>query len=239
MASGAVWLLPSAARSSRARGMTGCCWMWNTRRAAPPPCCRSCRPAAFPAVPVVRLPMSDRVWCKWALDLGASGIMFPNIDNAARAEEAVSFMQYPPCGVRGVGQAVRASDYGREFRRYAACAQRGLLGVMQIESPEAVEQCAAIAAVRGVDVLFVEPADLGASLELPETFADSRFMETLRGIAEAARGHGKAAGILLPTPDLAPAVREMGYTFISVGSDAALLAQALADNLKSLWASEK
>ena len=86
---------------------------------------------------------------------------------------------------------------------------------------------------------FVEPADLGASLELPETFADSRFMAALRGIAEAARGHGKAAGILLPTPDLAPAVREMGYTFISVGSDAALLAQALADNLKSLWASEK
>ncbi|MFR8277416.1 MAG: aldolase/citrate lyase family protein, partial [Desulfovibrio fairfieldensis] len=195
--------------------------------------------AAFPAVPVVRLPMSDRVWCKWALDLGASGIMFPNIDNAAQAEEAVSFMQYPPCGVRGVGQAVRASDYGREFRRYAACAQRELLGVMQIESPEAVGQCSAIAAVRGVDVLFVEPVDLGVSMEMPENFADPRFMAALRGIADAARGRGKAAGILLPTPDLAPAVREMGYTFISVGSDAALLAQALADNLKALWGSEK
>ena len=148
-------------------------------------------------------------------------------------------MQYPPCGVRGVGQAVRASDYGREFRRYAACAQRELLGVMQIESPEAVGQCSAIAAVRGVDVLFVEPVDLGVSMEMPENFADPRFMAALRGIADAARGRGKAAGILLPTPDLAPAVREMGYTFISVGSDAALLAQALADNLKALWGSEK
>lgn len=195
--------------------------------------------AAFPSVPIVRVPILDRVWCKWALDLGASGIMFPNIDNAAQAEEAVSFMRYPPQGMRGVGPVVRASDYGRDFRRYAACAQRQLLGVMQIESPEAVEQCSAIAAVQGADVLFVGPADLGASLELPERFADPRFMETLRGIADAARGHGKAAGILLPSSDLAPAVREMGYTFIGVGSDAALLARALADNLKSLWASEK
>lgn len=154
--------------------------------------------AAFPAVPVVRLPMSDRVWCKWALDLGASGIMFPNIDNAAQAEEAVSFMQYPPCGVRGVGQAVRASDYGREFRRYAACAQRELLGVMQIESPEAVGQCSAIAAVRGVDVLFVEPVDLGVSMEMPENFADPRFMAALRGIADAARGRARRRASCCP-----------------------------------------
>lgn len=195
--------------------------------------------AAFPTVPVVRLPMTDRGWCKWALDLGASGVVFPDIDSAARAEEAVSFMQYPPRGVRGVGAAVRASDYGREFRRYATRAQRQLLGVMQIESPEAVEQCPAIAAVEGVDVLFVDPVDLGASLELPEPFADQRFMAVLRGVADAARGRGKAAGILLPTPDLAPAVREMGYTFISVGPDAALLARMLADNLKALWNSEK
>lgn len=195
--------------------------------------------AAFPVVPIVRVPMLDRVWCKWALDLGAAGIMFPNIDDAAQAEAAVSFMRYPPQGVRGVGPAVRASDYGREFKGYASRAQEKLLGVMQIESPAAVEHCAAIAAVRGVDVLFVGPADLGASLELPERFADPRFMDVLQRIADAAHGQGKAAGILLPSPDPAPTLREMGYSFIGVSSDSMLLVRALADNLKALWASEK
>lgn len=195
--------------------------------------------AAFPTVPIVRVPVLDRVWCKWALDLGASGIMFPNIDSAEQAKEAVSFMHYPPQGVRGVGPAVRAGDYGREFRRYAARAGRRILGVMQIESPAGVDQRAAIAAVPGVDVLFAGPADLGASLELPERFADPRFMDILQNIADAALEQGKAAGILLPNPDLAPTLREMGFTVIAVASDSALLVRGLTDNLKALWASEK
>lgn len=195
--------------------------------------------SAFPVVPIVRVPMLDRVWCKWALDLGAAGIMFPNIDDAAQAEAAVSFMRYPPQGVRGVGPAVRASDYGRKFKRYAPHTRERLLSVMQIESPSAVEHCAAIAAVPGVDVLFAGPADLGTSLEMPGGFAEPRFMDVLQRIADAAHGRGKTAGVLLPSPDLAPALREMGYSFIGVGSDSTLLVRALADNLKALWASEK
>lgn len=193
--------------------------------------------SAFPAIPIVRVPILDRVWCKWALDMGASGIMFPNIDNAAQAKDAVSFMRYPPQGVRGVGAATRASDYGRDFRRYANEAQEQIIGVMQIESQEAVQHCKAIAAVDGVDVLFVGPADLGASLDLPERFADRRFMDILQRIVRAATEHGKAAGILLPSPDLAPILREMGYSFIGVGSDSTLLVRALTENLKMLAAS--
>lgn len=190
--------------------------------------------AAFPTVPIVRIPALDQIYCKWALDLGASGIMFPNIDDAAQAEQAVSFMRYTPQGVRGVGPATRASDYGRDFKAYAENAQHQLLGVMQIESASAVEHCAAIAAVQGVDVLFVGPADLGAALELPGRFADKRFMNILQAIADAAHTQDKAAGILLPSPEQVPVLWEMGYTFLAMGSDSGLLVQALADNLVAL-----
>lgn len=186
----------------------------------------------FPVAPVVRVPVLDRVSVKWALDLGASGIMFPSIGTPEEAARAVSFMRYEPEGVRGVGGAARCAGYGARFPAYFAEANRSLLAVTQIESPLAVENGPAIARVEGVDVLFVGPMDLSTSLGMPGRFADPAFMDVLQRVSDAARAAGKASGILLPDPGLVPRLREMGYTFIAVSSDTAILTRYMAENLK-------
>ena len=192
--------------------------------------------AAFPVTPLVRVPVLERSWCAWALDLGAGGLMFPNVEDAPQAARAVASMRYPPAGVRGVGASSRAGNYGRDFARYSAESGERLVAVVQIESAPALECCREIAAVDGVDVLFAGPADLGANLGMPERFASPRFLDALRRIADAALGNGKAAGILLPSPELVPPLRDMGYTFIGVGSDSALLARSLTESLRAATA---
>lgn len=183
----------------------------------------------FSLAPIVRVPALDRAYVKWALDLGASGIMFPGIDTAEQAAEAVSFMRYDPHGVRGVSGAARCAGYGRHFSAYVAEADENLLTVVQIESARAVKNCEAIARTDGVDVLFVGPMDLSTSLGLPGRFADPRFMDVLRQVAHAACAAGRACGILLPDPGLVPHLRDMGYTFVAVSSDTNILVKYLAE----------
>ncbi|MDR2160781.1 MAG: 2,4-dihydroxyhept-2-ene-1,7-dioic acid aldolase [Desulfovibrio sp.] len=188
----------------------------------------------FPTAPVVRIPWLDQVYVKWALDMGASGIMVPYVETAEQAAAAVSCMRYSPQGIRGLGTATRASDYGYDFPDYFSRANRELLAVVQVETVRAVDNAAAIAAVDGVGVLFVGPMDLGNNGNMPGKFSDPRFMEMLRRVAAAARGLGKACGILLPDTNLVPALRAIGYTFIAVGSDSGLLTRHFRENLAAM-----
>ena len=181
----------------------------------------------FPTAPIVRIPWLDRVAVKWSLDIGAAGIMVPYVETEAQAREAVSYMRYAPEGVRGVAGATRASGFGFEFAAYFAEANRTLLTVAQIETQLAVDNSRAIAGVDGVDVLFVGPMDLSASLNLPGRFGDAAFMDVLQRVCDNARAEGKACGILLPGPDLIPRFKEMGYTFVAVSSDVNVLAKHL------------
>lgn len=183
----------------------------------------------FSLAPIVRVPSLDRAYVKWALDLGASGIMYPCIDTAEQAAEAVAFMRYDPRGVRGVSGAARCAGYGRRFSAYVAEADENLLTVVQIESALAVENCEAIARTDGVDVLFVGPMDLSTNLGLPGRFGDQRFMDVLQRVADTARIAGRACGILLPDPGLVPRLRDMGYTFVAVSSDTNILVRYLAE----------
>ncbi|MDR2077297.1 MAG: 2,4-dihydroxyhept-2-ene-1,7-dioic acid aldolase [Desulfovibrio sp.] len=185
----------------------------------------------FAAAPIVRIPWLDQVYIKWALDLGASGIMVPYVETEEQAACAVSCMRYSPQGIRGLGTATRASDYGYAFPDYFSRANAELLTVVQIETLRAVDNAAAIAAVNGVGVLFVGPMDLSNNGKMPGKFSDPRFMDMLEGIAAAARGQGKACGILLPEAGLVPSLREIGYTFIAVGSDSGLLTRHFRENL--------
>lgn len=181
----------------------------------------------FATAPIVRIPWLDRVHIKWALDIGAAGIMIPYVETAEQACEAISYMQYPPHGVRGVGGAVRACDYGLNVANYMAQANEALLTVVQIETQLALDNGPAIAAVKGVDVLFVGPMDLSTSLGMPKRFDDPRFMDILQNVADCARLANKACGILLPHLELVPVLKQMGYTFVAVSSDISLLVQGL------------
>jgi 4-hydroxy-2-oxoheptanedioate aldolase len=188
------------------------------------------------AAAVVRVESNQRQRVHRVLDLGAHGIMFPRIDTAEEARAAVAAMRYPPEGVRGVAFANRACSFGSGFREYMAAAHTDLVCVIQIETETAVANAAEIAAVEGVDVLFVGPSDLSHGMGMLGQFDNPRFVAAIDAVGAAARQHGKAAGILLPKPDDCAAYLAKGYRFLASGSDGVLLNNAARNVLKTLRA---
>jgi 2-keto-3-deoxy-L-rhamnonate aldolase RhmA len=151
--------------------------------------------------------------------MGALGVMVPYVNTAAEAKAAVAAMRYPPHGIRGVAKFNRGAGFGGDFEEYYLHGHERLLTVIQIESPEAVANIDAIAAVDGADVLFVGPTDLSYNMGIRDQLESSQFTEVLKKVSDAAKAHGKAAGILVHIPALVPRVRELGYTFVALGSD--------------------
>lgn len=190
---------------------------------------------ATPAAAVVRVESSVRQRSHRVLDLGAHGLMFPRINRAQEAREAVAAMRYPPEGVRGVAFSNRACAFGSNFMPYLEASLDALLCVVQIETPDAVANVDSIAAVDGVDVLFIGPSDLSHSLGILGQFDHPRYREAVDRTAEAGARHGKATGILLPKADDLSFYRSRGFTFLASGSDGVLLnnaARALVAKLK-------
>ncbi len=175
--------------------------------------------AATPAAGLVRIAANETPRFKRALDAVAAGVMVPLVGTAAEARAAVAAMRYPPRGIRGVAKLNRACGFGASFEEYFARAHEWLVTVVQIETAEGVANAADIAAVDGVDVLFVGPMDLTASLGIPGQFGHPEYLEALRKVAAAARSAGKAAGILVPDPKQLPLCRELGLTVVALGSD--------------------
>jgi 4-hydroxy-2-oxoheptanedioate aldolase len=172
-----------------------------------------------PAIPIVRIAWNEAPRFKRALDMGAHGVMVPWVNTAAEAKAAVSAMRYPPHGVRGVAKFNRSAGFGGDFEEYYLHNHEWLLTVIQIETPEAVANIDEIAAVDGADVLFVGPTDLTYNMGIRDQLESAKFKEALKKVSDAAKKHGKAAGILVHNAALVPMCREMGYTFVALGSD--------------------
>lgn len=181
--------------------------------------------AAGGSIAIVRVESTARQRVHRILDFGAHGIMFPRIDTAEDAKAAVAAMRYPPDGVRGVAFSNRAGGYGSNFRPYMA-GSLSLITIVQIESPAAVQNADAIAAIEGVDVLFVGPSDLSHSMGMLGNFEHPDFVSAIQRTAKAASSNGKHCGILLPSPKDFQKYYDLGYRFIASGSDAVLLNQA-------------
>lgn len=177
---------------------------------------------------VVRPQSGERLRIGRALDLGAGGIMVPRLDSADGAREAVSFLRYPPDGVRGVALRTRGGGMGAVPHGKVGELNRRILGIVQVETPGAVREAAAIAAIDGVDVLFVGPADLSHSLGIPGRFDDQRYTGALRAVIDACAAHGKAAGILVYDPAAVAGLVEQGFRFVGIGGAGALLAEGAA-----------
>ncbi|MCC6589147.1 MAG: 2-dehydro-3-deoxyglucarate aldolase [Bryobacterales bacterium] len=186
------------------------------------------------AAPIVRVESLDRPRFHRVLDLGAQGIMVPHVDTPEMAKQAVAAMRYPPTGVRGVAMMNRACGFGTTFNEYVKTSSQTLLGIMQIESPEAVENAEAIAEVDGVDVLFVGPLDLSHSLGITGQFDHPKFIEAVRKVARAAEHTGKMSGILMPKPEFFATCFGMGFRFLPCNSDGGMLNAAARNLLKSL-----
>jgi len=187
-----------------------------------------------PVVPLVRIESTSRPRFHRVLDFGAAGIMVPRVDSVEQAKEAVAGLHYPPEGTRGVAQMNRACMFGGAFNEYLAAAEDQLLGIIQIESTAGVRQAGEIAELKGVDVLFVGPTDLSYSMGILGQLEHPAFVEAVTTVAAAAKGAGKACGILLRNPEETKRFLSLGYTFLGCGSDASLLRVAAQGQLTAL-----
>ena len=186
---------------------------------------------AYGVPTVVRVESAARVRIGRVLDLGAAGVMLPRLNSADEVEEAVPHLRYPPDGDRGVATYNRACRFGLDPGALEQAADE-VLGIVQIESARAVDDVDKIAAIDGVDVLFVGPRDLSHDLGVPGNLTAPAYLAALDRVRAAAAQHGKACGLLVADGGAAAARRAEGWTFIAIGSDSVLLAAALTAQLR-------
>lgn len=178
-------------------------------------------------VPLVRVAGNDPVLIKKALDRGAMGVLVPLVNSAEEAAVAVAAAKYPPQGIRGVA-GTRASRYGADLRAYFDAWNEEVLVAVQVETRQALEQVEAIAAVPGVDVLFVGPNDLSANLGVFQQWDHPTFQEAIDRVLAAAGQHGIAAGYMATDSASVLGKIEEGFRFVAAGSDTRLLGAAAA-----------
>jgi 2-dehydro-3-deoxyglucarate aldolase len=184
-----------------------------------------------PSAPVVRPPWNDTVIIKRLLDSGCYNFLIPFVESAEQARAAVAATRYPPQGVRGVSQVQRSNRYG-SVPDYFKTVNDNIAVVVQIENRAGVEAAGEIAAVDGIDGLFIGPADLSASYG---QFGNPNHPDVQAAIASvhaAARAAGKPSGVLTSVEADNRRYLELGMTLVAVGSDLGMLratSQALRD----------
>jgi len=184
---------------------------------------------------LVRIPVHEEAWIEKMLDVGASGIIAPQVNTVAQARQVVNYSKYPPQGERGVGVA-RAQRYGVQFENYLAQANDALLTVIQIEHKDAVDNIRELVTVAGVDVLFIGPYDLSTSLGIPGQVDDPAVQESIAEVLGVCREAGRVPGIFGIAPDTVSRYVEMGFTLVGVGVDAMFLSQAASQALRDVRA---
>jgi 2-dehydro-3-deoxyglucarate aldolase/4-hydroxy-2-oxoheptanedioate aldolase len=186
--------------------------------------------AAYGVPTVVRVESAARIRLGRVLDLGAAGVMLPRLETVAEVREALRHLRYPPEGDRGVATYNRACRFGLDPGALDR-ANTEVLAVVQIESARAVEQVEEIAAVDGVDVLFVGPRDLSHDLGVPGDMRAPSYLAALERVRGAAQRFGKGCGLLVPDGEAAAEKRAQGWSFVAVGSDSTLLGAAVTAEL--------
>jgi len=177
---------------------------------------------------IVRVESGERIRIGRALDHGAAGIMVPRLGNVEEARQTVRHMLYPPRGDRGVATYNRSCQWGMNREPLTADSQT-TVGIIQIETLDALENVEAIAAQDGVDVLFVGPLDLSYALGVPLQLDSGAFQDALRRVLDAAGRHHKAAGILAADGTAAAKFVRQGFRFVAIGSDSTIMAAAFRD----------
>jgi len=179
--------------------------------------------AGTPTTSLVRIDDITRPNVQHILDAGASGIMFPQIQTGEEADRSVRMMYYPPRGVRGMAKSVRATGFGKNADAYVNNLDSNIVGVIQIETINALKHLDAIAAVDGVDVLFVGPFDLSMALGIFGQLDHPLYQQAIKDVAQAAEKHGKATGALLRDVIEYTMYYQLGYRFLACGADGAFV----------------
>jgi 2-dehydro-3-deoxyglucarate aldolase/4-hydroxy-2-oxoheptanedioate aldolase len=182
---------------------------------------------------LARVESAERIRTGRLLDTGVTGVMFPRLDTADDVRAAVRHLRYPPEGDRGVATYNRVYDFGLRPEGLDT-ANDSVVGIVQVESRQALAAVDDIAAIPGVDVLFVGPRDLSTDLGCPGRFDHPEFVQALDRVLAAAKDAGVAAGILAGDAHQAATYAGLGFRFVGVGSDASLLARAAHDTVRHL-----
>jgi len=181
--------------------------------------------AGTPMLPVLRVPWNDTVVVKRVLDAGARTLLFPFVQNAAEAQRAVAATRYPPEGVRGMAGMSRGSRFGTTAN-YFEVANRQIGVIVQLETPAALAQLEAIAAVPGIDAIFLGPADLSGAMGHVGDLTHPEVMDVLQRAVRRCQAVGTPVGIVGGTVELVQQYRAMGFDYVAVGSDLGLLMSA-------------
>ena len=181
--------------------------------------------AGTPMLPVLRVPWNDTVTVKRVLDAGARTLLFPFVQNAAEAQRAVAATRYPPEGVRGMAGMSRGSRFGTTAN-YFKVANEQIGVIVQLETPAAVEQLEAIAAVPGVDAIFLGPADLSGAMGHVGNLTHHEVMDLLQNAVRRCHAVGTPVGIVGGTVELVQQYRAMGFDYVAVASDLGFLMRA-------------
>eukprot|EP01036_Dinobryon_divergens_P054016 gene54016-72191_t len=171
-----------------------------------------------PSAPVVRPTSNNPVELKRLLDAGFYNFLIPFIESEAAALEAVRATRYPPQGVRGVSVSQRSNRYGT-VPDYFKSINDHICVMLQIESRVGVRAAKAIAAIEGVDCVFVGPSDLAADMGHLGNANHPEVQAAIAAVFADAKAFGKPTGILAPVEADARRYLAMGATFIGVGSD--------------------
>lgn len=178
--------------------------------------------------PFVRVPPTDYASMMRPMELGASGIMVPQIRTPQQVQQAVQWAKYPPLGVRGLFQSNFESGYGRhDAATHIEQTNRDRWLCIQIETAESVDCVDEIVNVEGVDYLFVGPGDLACTLGVPGQPMHAKCIAALEKLSKAVKAAGKVWGVLPASVEHATLCRQLGCKLFSFSSDADLLRRGL------------
>ncbi|MBA3450629.1 MAG: aldolase [Chloroflexia bacterium] len=192
---------------------------------------------AVDLAPMVRVPATEYHLLARPLDVGAMGLMVPMVESAAQAQTIVDSAKYPPTGRRGAAFGVAHDDYtGGDIIAKMASANDEVLLIVQIETGQGVENADAIAAVDGIDVLWIGHFDLTNSLGIPGQFTHPTYLDAVQRVLAACQAHDKTPGIMVGDVETGQGLLAQGFRAMAYSGDLWLYQQALREGLDVLRA---
>ena len=183
--------------------------------------------------PLIRIPEVNYNYVARALDLGAAGIMAPMVNTYEEALNIVQSSKYPPNGVRGAGFGFAHDNYKNESPlSYINSANSNLINIIQIESKQALENIEEIAAVNGVDCLWVGHFDLTNFLGIPGQFSSDIYLNSIKRVVDAATVNKKSLGIMVNNQDELKMYSDLGFNMIAVGTEMSILSRSISQILQ-------
>jgi 2-keto-3-deoxy-L-rhamnonate aldolase RhmA len=191
--------------------------------------------AGTPLLPITRVPWNDAVLVKRVLDTGATTLMFPFVQAADEARAAVAACRYPPLGRRGMSAMSRASQFGTAPAHFSSANDKVAV-LVQIETPQAMANIDAIAAVDGVASIFIGPGDLSGAMGHVGEPMHAQVLALMRDGVRRCHAAGKPVGTVGGTPEAVATYRAAGFDYIGCASDLGLFMRQCAAVLSTIRA---